>query len=235
QILQPQETIMASIITSQMSEKLAISSSSEATQEILIEPQDSMQLTAEACESPCCKICFEKKEGGQIRSIDGCIHSFCIDCISKHVASKIDVGICNVTCPGLNCKSVLQPETFMPILPKEVLDHWGEALCKNLIDGFSRFYCPFEDCSAMLMNDNKNAVQESECPLCHRLFCVQCKVPWHSGVKCEEYQRLDEDERAREDLMLRELVKEKKWSRCPNCKFYVERTEGCPHITCRQV
>jgi E3 ubiquitin-protein ligase RNF144 len=60
-------------------------------------------------------------------------------------------------------------------------------------------------------------------------------VPWHSGIECEEFQRLNEDERGREDLMLRELAKDKKWSRCPQCKFYVERTEGCPHMICRLV
>lgn len=82
-------------------------------------------------------------------------------------------------------------------------------------------------------NDGETVISESECPFCHRLFCAQCYVPWHPGVNCEEYQRLNVDERGREDLMVRELAKEKKWSRCPHCKYYVERTEGCPHMTCR--
>ncbi|KAL0012733.1 hypothetical protein SO802_007841 [Lithocarpus litseifolius] len=60
-----------------------------------------------------------------------------------------------------------------------------------------------------------------------------CSVPWHSGVDCEEFQRLNGDEKGRDDLIFRELAKEKKWRRCPLCKYYVERTEGCLHMTCR--
>ncbi|MFS7997912.1 putative 2-isopropylmalate synthase [Helianthus anomalus] len=29
------------------------------------------------------------------------------------------------------------------------------------------------------------------------------------------------------------LSKKKKWRKCPNCNFFVEKAEGCVHITCR--
>ncbi|XP_065618955.1 E3 ubiquitin-protein ligase RSL1 [Quercus suber] len=165
---------------------------------------------------------------------ESCVHSFCSDCIGKHVATKIQESITTVTCPGLDCKSVIELDACREVLPKDVLDRWDEALCEALF-GSQRFYCPFKDCSAMLLNDNEEgeAIRESECPFCHRLFCAVCYVPWHSGVDCEEFQRLNEDERGRDDLMLRELVKEKKWRRCPHCKYFVERTDGCLHMTCR--
>ncbi|PNX78649.1 putative E3 ubiquitin-protein ligase RNF217-like protein, partial [Trifolium pratense] len=53
-------------------------------------------------------------------------------------------------------------------------------------------------------------------------------------IGCEEYQKLNVDERGREDLLVRELANQKKWKRCPRCRFYVEKNEGCLHITCRQ-
>lgn len=83
------------------------------------------------------------------------------------------------------------------------------------------------------MNDSEKLIKECECPHCNRLFCAQCRVPWHTGMSCEEFQELNEDERGKEDLLLRNLAKERKWGRCPKCKFYVERTEGCPHMICR--
>ncbi|KAK8641939.1 hypothetical protein V6N13_011307 [Hibiscus sabdariffa] len=52
------------------------------------------------------------------------------------------------------------------------------------------------------------------------------EVPWHPGISCEEYQTLGEGERGRDDLMVRNLAKEKKWRNCPSCRFLVERTEG---------
>ncbi|KAJ0006925.1 hypothetical protein Pint_30450 [Pistacia integerrima] len=117
----------------------------------------------------------------------------------------------------------------MPLLLKGVLEIWEEAICEQMFDVSQRFYCPFKDCSAMLVTENDGQViTSSECPFCHRLFCAQCYVPWHCGIECEEFQRLNVDERGREDLMVRELAKEKKWGRCPKCKYYVERTDGCP-------
>ncbi|KAL9459982.1 hypothetical protein AB3S75_003225 [Citrus x aurantiifolia] len=241
--LQFQEAGMASTISSQMAKSASPSSSlssppSLTTQACLGPQSEPIEVTVKAGESSLsfCEICCERKEKDQMFKIESCIHSFCSDCISKHVATKIQVGvITRVTCPGLDCKSVLEYDSCKPVLPKEVLELWEEALCQELIDASQRFYCPFKDCSAMLVyeNDGETVISESECPFCHRLFCAQCCVPWHPGVNCEEYQRLNVDERSREDLMVRELAKEKKWSRCPHCKYYVERTEGCPHMTCR--
>ncbi|KAH9715984.1 RING-type domain-containing protein [Citrus sinensis] len=238
--LQFQEAGMASTISSQMAKSASPSSSppSLTTQACLGPQSEPIEVTVKAGESSLsfCEICCERKEKDQMFKIESCIHSFCSDCISKQVATKIQVGvITRVTCPGLDCKSVLEYDSCKPVLPKEVLELWEEALCQELIDASERFYCPFKDCSAMLVyeNDGETVISESECPFCHRLFCAQCYVPWHPGVNCEEYQRLNVDERSREDLMVRELAKEKKWSRCPHCKYYVERTEGCPHMTCR--
>ncbi|KAM1155927.1 hypothetical protein ACFX11_027037 [Malus domestica] len=36
-----------------------------------------------------------------------------------------------------------------------------------------------------------------------------------------------------EDKMLKELAKKKRWRRCPNCNYSVERISGCSYIKCR--
>ncbi|XP_021802002.1 probable E3 ubiquitin-protein ligase RNF144A [Prunus avium] len=181
-----------------------------------------------------CGICVEMKEAAQMFRNESCDHSFCSDCIAKHAASKIQDNIHIVVCPGLGCKAVLELDACRPMLPREVLERWNDALCEALVLGAQRLYCPFSDCSIVLIIDNEGeGIRESECPACHRLFCARCQVPWHPGVDCEEFQRLNEDERGRADLMVKELAKQKKWKRCPRCKFYVERTEGCMHISCR--
>ncbi|KAI4312087.1 hypothetical protein MLD38_036939 [Melastoma candidum] len=98
-----------------------------------------------------------------------------------------------------------------------------------------KYYCPFKECSAMLVVDGElgNSVKECQCPYCHRLFCASCKVPWHCKYTCKQFQSMDVGERGNEDMLVKELVKEQKWGRCPKCKFYVKRTNGCHHITCR--
>ncbi|CAN6700640.1 unnamed protein product [Malus baccata var. baccata] len=253
QELQFQEALMSSsAITSQSTHNDGSSSSSssatiQATQaiqshpihEILLPIQDTRESGESSSPQPStqtlCGICVEMKEADEMFRNEGCVHSFCSDCITKHVASKIQSNIHVVSCPGLDCRAVLELDACMPMLPKEVIERWNDALCEAMVLGAQRIYCPFSDCSTVLMIDNEGeeAVRESECPICHRLFCARCQVPWHPGVDCDEYRRLNEDERGRADLMVKELAKQKKWKRCPRCKYYVEKTQGCLHITCR--
>ncbi|XP_050231743.1 E3 ubiquitin-protein ligase RSL1-like [Mercurialis annua] len=184
-----------------------------------------------------CEICAERKEFIDMFATESCVHnSFCSDCISKHVSTKIQESITRVTCPGINCSSVLELDICRTKLSKRVVDRWEEALSVEMINQLQKIYCPFKDCSALLVKDNKEGekvTRECECPFCHRLFCAECNVPWHSGVECGVFQKLNKDERGKDDLMLMELAKQKKWSRCPKCRFYVERIHGCPHMICR--
>ncbi|KAF3954752.1 hypothetical protein CMV_019948 [Castanea mollissima] len=192
--LQVQEALMGCVIDSQLVNKEASSSlqlpSSPTIQAILPTPEaDSF-----------CEICVERKDSDEMFKIESCVHSFCSDCISKHVATKIEESITRVCCPGLDCNGVIELDACRAVLPKDVFERWDEALCAALF-GSQSFYCP------------SRIVQQ-----------------W---VDCEEFQRLNGDEKERDDLIFRELAEEKKWRTCPHCKYYVERTEGCLHMTCR--
>ncbi|XP_058078718.1 E3 ubiquitin-protein ligase RSL1-like [Magnolia sinica] len=180
-----------------------------------------------------CEICMETKPPLEMFENKNCSHVFCTNCISKHVEAKIQENRAMVICPGLECKGVLEPDLCRPIIPAQVHERWETALSELKVLGSQRFYCPFKDCSALLIDDGGDLVREAECPNCRRFFCAQCKVPWHSGVGCDEYQALNEDERGRDDLMVMELAKTSGWTRCSHCKYIVEKTEGCIHMTCR--
>ncbi|KAL1329440.1 E3 ubiquitin-protein ligase RNF144A-like [Arachis ipaensis] len=182
-----------------------------------------------------CAICMDSKPSKEIFINQNCNHSFCDECIAKYVAAKIQENISHVKCPEPKCREIMEPQNCMSIIPKEVFERWENALCENLVLATSKkFYCPFKDCSAMLVNDDGSEVVTcSECPNCHRLFCAQCKVPWHGGMECGEFMSLNENEREKEDLMVMNLAKDKRWRRCSKCRFYVEKNQGCSHISCR--
>ncbi|KAL6496443.1 hypothetical protein OROGR_029701 [Orobanche gracilis] len=183
-----------------------------------------------------CEICTDEKPKIDFFRILGCDHSYCTDCMTKYVASKLQENITAIDCPASGCKGFLEPQHCSSILPKQVFDRWGDALCEAVILASQKFYCPFKDCSALLVDDTREKnefIVQSECPDCNRLFCVQCKVPWHSGLTCAEFQKLGKDERSTEDVMLVNLAKGKKWMRCPMCKIYVERSSGCLFMKCR--
>ncbi|XP_056166586.1 E3 ubiquitin-protein ligase RSL1-like [Syzygium oleosum] len=182
-----------------------------------------------------CEICIEPRTNSDLFHIKGCSHAYCNDCVTKYVTSKLGDNMTGIGCPVSGCGGILEPEYCRSILPPEVFDRWGNASCEALILEGERFYCPFRDCSALLINDRGAVARESECPNCRRLFCAQCRVPWHAGVECREFQGLKEGERGTEDIMLMKLAEKQHWRRCPKCKFYVQKISGCAFVRCRLV
>ncbi|KAH6823088.1 hypothetical protein C2S53_002082 [Perilla frutescens var. hirtella] len=183
-----------------------------------------------------CEICTDEKPISDSFRLIGCRHSYCTQCTSNYVAAKLQENITSINCPVPCCSGALDPQHCRTILPKEVFDRWGDALCEAMILGVEKFYCPYKDCSALLIDDRSvggERLLQSECPECNRLFCVPCKAAWHSGISCSEFEKLRADERSNEDIMLVKLAKSEKWMRCPKCRFYVSKSEGCLYMRCR--
>lgn len=140
-----------------------------------------------------CGICFNSKADPDIFKSNSCNHSFCVGCISKHVESQINNNVVKVTCPNPNCYTKLKPEHLVNIISREFIDRWEFTKYKSKIPLEQKMYCPFENCSILLVNDNSGGevvVTSCECPYCHRLFCAQCRVPWHAEMNCQEFQNL---------------------------------------------
>ncbi|KZV57921.1 hypothetical protein F511_12527 [Dorcoceras hygrometricum] len=223
--LQFQEALMASIITSNISPKDS-------------PPKDSKE-AGESSKSYC-EICAERRENDQMFAIQNCGHGCCITCLNRYIAANITkMGIINQSHTALKCPVVvgctgnIDYDACREIVPQYLISMWDDAICESMMDASQKFYCPYKDCSSLMVNDSGEAIREAECLSCRRLMCVQCKVPWHSGFGCEEFKGLNESERGREDLMVHQLAKEKKWQRCPSCRIFVDKKEGCLHMTCR--
>ena len=69
------------------------------------------------------------------------------------------------------------------------------------------------------------------CFKCWEPFCIDCKVPWHKNLSCEDYKRLCPN--LTEDVVLNVVANQKKWRQCNNCKHLIERSGGCYRVTCR--
>ncbi|KAK7328677.1 hypothetical protein VNO77_22794 [Canavalia gladiata] len=180
-----------------------------------------------------CQICCESKPIYDSFSVEGCSHFYCTKCTLKYIVSKLQDNVLNLMCPesGTGCSGVLNPHYCKPIMPHSLLVWWEKELCESVIPEKEKFYCPFNDCSALLFNEAEKGkvLRVSSCPHCKRTICIQCKVPWHQELSCDKFQRL---KNKNDDLML-DLAKRRKWKRCPNCKHYVEKKTGCDDITCR--
>ena len=81
--------------------------------------------------------------------------------------------------------------------------------------------CPFPDCEsyAKKIDNNKyvNCIQNG-----HK-FCFNCLKEWHGNEPCKD--EIDKSFQNWKDS--KQEVK-----RCPKCKYFIEKYEGCNHITC---
>ncbi|KAK3036827.1 hypothetical protein RJ639_031305 [Escallonia herrerae] len=189
-----------------------------------------------------CVICLEDTDVGHIFSIDGCMHRYCISCMKQHVEVKLLHGILP-KCPHEGCNIELKIESYKNLLTPKLIDIMSQLKKEASIPVTEKIYCPYPKCSALMSKSQVLEYSKKEfatldrfgarkCLNCHGTFCINCKVPWHSGITCLEYKRRNPNPHA-EDAKLKTLAARNLWRQCVKCNHMIELAEGCYHMTCR--
>ncbi|KAI3862326.1 hypothetical protein MKX03_036893, partial [Papaver bracteatum] len=180
---------------------------------------------------------------------NGCFHPYCSDCVAKYIETKvIHDNMSVIKCPNTSCSVLMDALSCRSILPKKVFEKWCRVLCESavLLDaskgGFvhGRCFCPNRKCSELILNEcveTKSMVKRSDC---NQVFCFSCMVPWKEDHRCRRQtcDTLIDIDMDRNDVLFMEMVKRKKWIRCPNCNHCIKlisEGDGCTSnfITCR--
>ncbi|XP_026437673.1 probable E3 ubiquitin-protein ligase RNF144A-A [Papaver somniferum] len=186
-----------------------------------------------------CNICFT--ELPLERKFKGCRHPYCTNCVAKYIEAQVIYrNISKITCPEFNCNVMLEASSYQSVLPKSVFEKWCRALCESAVFlnaskggvAYGRSYCPYRNCSELVLNEcvgysSSSKITESNCPSCKKPFCFHCMVPWKENHQCNSNREIVIDIDSKDDSLFMKIVKKKRWRRCPSCKHYVERNEGC--------
>ena len=62
---------------------------------------------------------------------------------------------------------------------------------------------------------------------------MKCKTNWHEGKTCIQYRKGLSIQEKNSDVLFYKFAKGSKYKQCPYCKFWVEKNEGCNHISCK--
>jgi ribonuclease HI len=191
-----------------------------------------------------CSICCEDRQSEMMLSLK-CTHKFCSHCMKTYVEGKVKTSEVPIRCPQVQCKHYLSAAECKSFLPVTTFKSFEEANVCSKNNG--KIYCPYPNCSFLLdpqeclssgrASSSSSTQSENsccvECPVCERFVCVDCGVPWHASMSCEEFQILPVDERYPDDITLHRLARYKRWRRCQQCRIMIELAQGCNHMTCR--
>ncbi|KAL5581187.1 hypothetical protein UlMin_013629 [Ulmus minor] len=191
--------------------------------------------------SETCVICLEETTIGRIFSVDGCLHRYCFSCMEQHVEVKLRDRMVP-KCPHENCKTELDAESCEKFLTPKYMGIMRQCIKEASTPVTEKVYCPYPRCSFLM---SKTEVLEHsrkghsdvhsgarKCVKCNRLFCINCKVPWHRNVSCAVYKSLN-PEPVLNEKKVKILASMFLWRQCVKCNQMIELAEGCYHMTCR--
>ncbi|KAG6813469.1 hypothetical protein H0H92_010803 [Tricholoma furcatifolium] len=174
-----------------------------------------------------CPICYDEISN-PIKL--GCNHVYCTACIRHYLVSAQDTKIFPLVCMGdeAQCKKPISIPTIQRFLIQQQYERLIDAAFSSYLNQHPQDfrYCTTPDCTQIYRANTKTMLK---CPSCFAEICSSCHEEAHDGMSCEErrIQKSRTEEQLNDHWATMHGVK-----KCPSCSVYIEKIEGCNHMTC---
>ena len=181
-----------------------------------------------------CPVCYTEIDPGDEISL-GCNHLFCSECFSNYLKQKVtaeELTILSTTCPLSGCNFLVTHDIFEKLLKndKDSLKKYNKCLMRNFTESNSDIkLCPNPKCDVIVKVPGHGMI-EVKCQ-CGYTFCFKCLRESHRPCDCDMMQYW-EDKSKNEGENTKWLIVNTK--QCPQCHKYIEKNQGCNHMTCRK-
>lgn len=190
-----------------------------------------------------CIVCLDVHPITQFPHLQGCEQEAetCRNCFADWLANKVGStgSLSQIQCPcsSQKCKIPFTWENAQEYATPEVFERYDRLMLQETLCDDSAFrYCIARDCPYGQIHD-QDAGNIFICGSCGHRHCTTHHITFHDGESCEQY-----DERMRlanlsqaeqEEASKKELEKNSK--QCPgsNCGYWIQKTSGCDHMTCK--
>ncbi|KAJ3513769.1 hypothetical protein NLJ89_g2762 [Agrocybe chaxingu] len=163
----------------------------------------------------------------------GCGHTYCSGCLKHFLHSAVDADRFPLVCMGEDgkCSVPISIPFLHRFLPLQVFQQLIEAAFRSYLQRHAQElkYCPTPDCKQIYRV--RQEVDAMHCPSCLSTVCPRCSEEGHEGMTCEE-RRIYKDPAEQERLNV-ELAAGRGYKRCPRCSVWIEKIDGCNHMSCK--
>lgn len=153
-----------------------------------------------------------------------------------HLKASIDQNKIPIICPIEDCKAEIGIGNINQLLTEDEIDRfYNFSLKLAIIRDVKKFErCYTKTCDYVFFLDESVNRGHFECPSCDEEYCLNWESYWHEGTMWNEYQKLNGKGRLeKEDKEAIALYEKEKMKKCPNCKMWVKKVDGCDAISCR--
>ena len=171
-----------------------------------------------------CKVCFDILSKKEMKSNAlPCGHLCCTSCWINYLQTLItEAKVEEIKCIEHSCNKLLTEDFIMKFVKndKKLVEKYNKF--KNramIIKDPNKKLCPNPDCESYL--EKSFITSYVKCKKGHK-FCFECLRPPHGNSSCESMLE--------KDFLI--WKKDKVVKKCPKCKIYTEKNEGCNHMTC---
>ncbi|KIL59702.1 hypothetical protein M378DRAFT_997146 [Amanita muscaria Koide BX008] len=179
-----------------------------------------------------CPICFDEVTTPVMLT---CGHFYCTACLRHFLSSAVERKTFPLACSGDEdrCKAPIA----IPIIQRYLLQQQFDRLVEMAVTTYiekqpTKFrYCTTPDCPQVYRYEGGGMTTVLTCPSCFATVCTGCHKEAHEGMTCREREIMTnpkEQERLNEEWALAAGAK-----RCPSCRVWIQKTEGCNHMTCQ--
>ena len=171
-----------------------------------------------------CNVCYDDVEMEEIKFNSlPCGHVCCTNCWFNYLKSLIsEAKVEKIKCVEHSCKEIISDDFIYKHIKddNQLLEKYEKFKKRaNILNDENKRQCPEPDCDSYLEKDGiKKYVK---CEKGHE-YCFECLRKPHGNSTCDEFLE--------KELLI--WKKNKRVKRCPKCKIYTEKNEGCNHMTC---
>jgi hypothetical protein len=128
----------------------------------------------------------------------------------------------------LECSEKMEPHEVRAFLDRPLHDMLEKAQLNKCLQGMPDFrWCAKPGCGYGGLASAEDSFYT--CDKCRGRTCYRHRVPWHTGVSCDDY---DATARASEENATSSFLKSETKA-CPRCSApSTKKKSGCDHVTC---